>query len=77
MQELFLELAKLSLIGSLFSAVVILLRFVFRKAPKWVFCVLWGMVALRLICPFSVESNLSLVPDNLANGQILSNVEDT
>lgn len=77
MQELFLELAKLSLIGSLFSAVVILLRFVFRKAPKWVFCLLWGMVALRLICPFSVESNLSLVPDNLANGQILSNVEDT
>lgn len=77
MQELFLELAKLSLIGSLFSAVVILLRLVFQKAPKWVFCLLWGMVALRLICPFTIESSLSLVPDNLANGQILSNVEDT
>lgn len=77
MQELFLELAKLSLIGSLFSVVVILLRFVFRKVPKWVFCLLWGMVALRLICPFSIESNLSLVPDNLANGQILSYVENT
>lgn len=77
MQELFLELTKLSLIGSLFAVVVILLRFVFRKAPKWVFCLLWGMVALRLICPFSIESNLSLIPDNLANGQILSNVENT
>lgn len=77
MQELFLELTKLSLIGSLFAVAVILLRFVFRKAPKWVFCLLWGMVALRLICPFSIESNLSLIPDNLANGQILSNVENT
>jgi len=77
MQELFLEVAKLSLIGSLLAVVVILLRFVFRKAPKWVFCVLWGMVALRLSCPFFMESNLSLVPDNLANGQILSNVENT
>lgn len=77
MQELFLELTKLSLIGSLFAVVVILLRFVFRKAPKWVFCLLWGMVALRLICPFSIESNLSLIPDNLANGQIVSNVENT
>ena len=76
MQELFSELVKLSLIGSLFAVAVILLRFVFRKAPKWFFCLLWGMVALRLICPFSIESQLSLVPDNLANGQILSNVEN-
>ncbi len=76
MRELFLELAKLNLIGSLLAVVVIFLRYVFRKAPRWVFCLLWGMVALRLICPFSIESNLSLVPDNLANGQLLSNVEN-
>ena len=77
MQNVFLELVKLSLIGSLFAAAVMLVRLVFRKAPKWLFCILWGVVALRLICPFSIESNLSLIPDNLANGQILSNVENT
>ena len=74
MQNVFLELVKLSLIGSLFAAAVMLVRLVFRKAPKWLFCVLWGVVALRLICPVSLESNISLVPDRLASGQIITNV---
>ena len=74
MQSVFLELVKLSLIGSLFAAAVILVRLIFRKAPKWLFCVLWGVVALRLICPVSIESSLSLVPDRLASGQIFTNV---
>ena len=74
MQTVFLELVKLSLIGSLFAAAVMLVRLVFRKAPKWLFCVLWGVVALRLICPVSIESSLSLVPDRLASGQIFTNV---
>ncbi len=74
MQSIFLELVKLSLIGSLFAAAVMLVRLVFRKAPKWLFCVLWGVVALRLICPVSIESNVSLVPDRLASGQIIANV---
>ena len=74
MQELFLELVKLSLPGSLIALAVMLVRLVFRKAPKWIFCALWGVVALRLIFPFSVESELSLVPDRLASGQIIANV---
>ena len=74
MQNVFLELVKLSLIGSLFAVAVMLVRLVFRKAPKWLFCVLWGVVALRLICPVSIESNVSLVPDRLASGQIITNV---
>ena len=74
MQTVFLELVKLSLIGSLFAVAVMLVRLVFRKAPKWLFCVLWGVVALRLICPVSIESSLSLVPDRLASGQIFTNV---
>ena len=74
MQTVFLELVKLSLIGSLFAAAVMLVRLIFRKAPKWLFCVLWGVVALRLICPVSIESNISLVPDRLASGQIITNV---
>lgn len=74
MQTVFLELVKLSLIGSLFAAAVMLVRLIFHKAPKWLFCVLWGVVALRLICPVSIESNVSLVPDRLASGQIITNV---
>ena len=74
MQELFLELVQLSLTGSLFVLAVMFVRIIFRKAPKWLFCLLWGVVALRLICPISVESDFSLVPDRLASGQIISNV---
>lgn len=74
MQELFLELVKLSMIASLFAFAVMLVRLVFRKAPKWIFCVLWGVVALRLIVPISIESNLSLVPGRVASGQIITNV---
>lgn len=74
MQELFLELVQVSLTGSLFVLAVMLVRVLFRKAPKWLFCLLWGVVALRLICPISIESDFSLVPDRLASGQIISNV---
>ena len=49
-----------------------LVRPLLRKAPKWLLCALWGMVALRLFCPVSFESTLSLVPDRLASGQIVS-----
>ena len=72
MQTVFLELLKLSLIGSLFAAAVMLVRLVFHRAPKWLFCVLWGVVALRLICPVSIESKVSLIPEGLASGQIIA-----
>lgn len=74
MQDLFLNILQLSLIGSLFAVAVMLARLLFRKVPRWIFCILWGVVALRLICPVSIESAFSLVPDRLASGQIISNV---
>ena len=76
MQDLFLELIKLSLMGSLFSAAVMIVRLLFRKAPKWIFVLLWGVVALRLVLPLSIESDLSLIPDRLASGQVVANVSD-
>ena len=62
MEAVFLKLVNMSITASYLVLAVIALRLVFRKAPKWIFCVLWGMVALRLICPFSLESVLSLIP---------------
>ena len=41
---------------------VLLLRLLLKKAPKWITVLLWGIVAIRLICPFSIESMLSLIP---------------
>ncbi|MDE5804290.1 MAG: M56 family metallopeptidase [Lachnospiraceae bacterium] len=62
MELLFLKLVNLSMIASWLVLAVLLIRLVFRKAPKWVRCFLWGLVALRLICPISIESVFSLIP---------------
>ncbi len=64
MNAFLLELLNMSLVASLLIVAVVILRLVFKKAPKAVFCLLWGLVGLRLICPFSFESKLSLVPDS-------------
>lgn len=62
MNELFLQIINRSISASWLVLVVLILRFVLKKAPKWVNVFLWGLVAVRLICPFSVESAWSLIP---------------
>ena len=62
MSKLFLHLLNISITAGWIVLVVVLLRFVLKKAPKWTRVVLWGLVALRLILPVSIESPLSLVP---------------
>ena len=58
----FIKLLNMSIAASWLVLAVLLLRFVLKKAPKWVNPLLWGVVALRLVMPFSVESVLSLIP---------------
>lgn len=62
MSGIFLKLLNLSISASWLVLVVLALRMVLRRAPKWVNVLLWGMVALRLMLPFSIESALSLIP---------------
>ena len=62
MSNLFLKIVNMSISASWLVLAVLMLRVVLRKAPKWVHVLLWGIVAVRLICPFSIESALSLIP---------------
>ncbi len=62
MNELFLKIINMSISASWLVVAVLILRLVLKKAPKWVNVLLWGIVAVRLICPFSFESALSLIP---------------
>lgn len=62
MDDVFLKLVNLSISASWLILAVLMLRFVLKKAPKWVMPLLWGVVALRLVCLFSIESALSLIP---------------
>ena len=62
METLFLKLINLSVTAGWMVLAILILRMVLRRAPRWIFCLLWGIVALRLICPLSIESSLSLIP---------------
>lgn len=62
MGELFRGILNISAQGSIVIAVVFVLRLLLRKAPKKYICLLWVLVGLRLLNPFVIESELSLLP---------------
>ena len=62
MTEIFLYIVNMSITATILAVVVLFLRLLLKKAPKWISVLLWGLVALRLICPFAVESPFSLMP---------------
>lgn len=62
MAAVFLKLLNLSISASWLVLAVLVLRLISKRAPKWVNVLLWGIVALRLVLPFSIESVLSLIP---------------
>ena len=64
LESVFLKLVNMSLSASFLILAVMLVRLIFKKAPKWIICILWGCVALRLLIPFSIESSLSLLPSS-------------
>ena len=62
MMKLFLNLFNMSITASWLVLAIILIRLLLKKAPKFFRCVLWALVAVRLICPFSVPSFFSMIP---------------
>ena len=72
MSNLFLKILNMSISASWLVLAVLVLRLVLKKAPKWVNVLLWGIVAVRLICPFTIESSVSLIPDSVGSGELVS-----
>lgn len=72
MGAVFLTLLHMSLAAGVLVIAVVLLRLLLKRAPKAIHCALWALVALRLLLPFSVESPFSLIPEEVAQGEILS-----
>ena len=62
MTDIFLGFLNRSLAAGILILAVVLVRLVFKKAPRWLLCALWALAAVRLVCPVSVESVLSLIP---------------
>lgn len=62
MTDIFLKIVNMSVSACWLVLAIILLRFIFKRAPKWVNCILWGLAGLRLVMPFSLESIFSIMP---------------
>lgn len=74
MKEVFAFVCASALSATWFALAVIVLRLVFRKAPKWIVCALWGIVALRLVVPVTLETGIGIAPDSR---KITENIIDT
>nr|WP_300838530.1 M56 family metallopeptidase [uncultured Acetatifactor sp.] len=66
MRDIFLEVMSRSMAAGWLVLTVAVLRVALKRAPKAVRMLLWGMVALRLLCPVSIESRFSLIPEGQA-----------
>ena len=62
MENVFLQILNNAITVSMLILVIMLVRVLCRKMPKWITCLLWILVAAKLMMPFSVESIFSLVP---------------
>lgn len=62
MRELFLQIVNMSLTALWLILAVMLVRLLLHRAPKWIPVLLWAIVALRLICPFSIHRSIAACP---------------
>lgn len=74
MDTVFSKFVHISLMANWLIVAVIVLRLLLKKVPRRVICVLWALVALRLMLPVSVESPVSMIPETTA---ILQEAVDT
>lgn len=63
MTNTFITILNISITASYIALAAMMLRLMLKKNPKWISCLLWALVAIRLLVPFSFESKLSLIPD--------------
>lgn len=77
MEALFLTLVDRSLAAGWLVLAILLLRPLLKKAPRWIHCGLWALVALRLVCPVSLESTLSLIPKTTPADTVVETILDS
>ncbi len=75
--RLFETILQMSLTGSLVVVIVCLVRLLLKRAPRWISSLLWVIVLARLICPVTVTTGFSLIPQTVSNGQLLAGWAET
>ena len=62
MKEIFTDILNISITAGILIGVCILVRCIFKKMPKYMRCLMWLLVAVRLAIPFTIESPFSMLP---------------
>ncbi len=63
MESIFVFFLNRSIAVSFLILLIAILRLVWKRAPKRLWCVLWAFVGIRLVLPFSLVGVWSLLPD--------------
>lgn len=63
MTDVFYKILQMSISASWLIIAIVVLRIFLKKVPRKIICFLWALVAIRLVCPFAIESRFSLIPD--------------
>ena len=62
MNDIFQKFIEMSIAAGWMTLAVMILRVALKKMPRSIICIMWGLVGVRLLCPISFESILSLIP---------------
>ena len=78
MVNVFIKLLNISFSASLLILACIIIRFAFKKMPKYLRCILWVLVLIRLVCPLHLESPFSVLPkkDLISREVVVANVSE-
>ena len=67
-------LLTMSLTAAIAAGVVMLLRLLLKRVPRWVTCLLWAVVLLRMACPVGFSLPVSLMPETVSSGAYVERV---
>ena len=67
-------LLTMSLTAAIAAGVVMLLRLFLKKVPRWITCLLWAVVLLRMVCPVGFSLPVSLMPETVSSGAYVERV---
>ena len=67
-------LLTMSLTAAIAAGVVMLLRLLLKRVPRWITCLLWAVVLLRMLCPVGFSLPVSLMPETVSSGAYVERV---
>lgn len=62
MREVFAAILDNAMVAGIMILVIVLIRVLMRKMPKFICPLLWGLVGIKLLLPFDIRSAFGLLP---------------